>query len=267
MKELTHLSRSQLGLIRELVREKKTRDRERLFVLEGEKPIREVVAQQAHLLRALVLAESRASAEGRTQDWLRDAARMKIPVHACPDRTFETLSDLRTSPGCLAVVQQPSWDNAAIFARPRVLGLYGETLQDPANVGAIVRTALGFSFDALWLSADSADIYNPKVVRATAGSILKLPVLYIKDAAELTGRGCALLAFVPAGKASRPITDLTDLPERAVLAFGNESRGLSDATLRQASVRFHIPVSQAIESLNVAAAAAIAMFHLASSRR
>ncbi|MDE3226493.1 MAG: RNA methyltransferase, partial [Nitrospirota bacterium] len=115
--------------------------------------------------------------------------------------------------------------------------------------------------DALWLSADSADVFNPKVVRATAGGILKLPVLYIKDVAELTGQGCALLASVPAGKASRPITDLTNLPERAVLVFGNESRGLSDATLQRATVRFHIPVSQAIESLNVAASVAIAAFY------
>jgi RNA methyltransferase, TrmH family len=245
--------------IRSLVKQKKERDRERAFVLEGEKPILELLESDATALLALVVGESRLS---QADAGLRQALRRQsVPLHTCRDSVFDSLSDVTSPSGILAVVRQPAWDRQAILGRSPLLGLYGETLQDPANVGTIVRTALGFGLDALWLSADSADVFNPKVVRATAGGILKLPVLYIKDVAELTGQGCALLASVPAGKASRPITDLTDLPERSVLAFGNESRGLSDATLRQASVRFHIPVSQAIESLNVAASAAIAAFY------
>lgn len=253
------LTAAKAQFIRSLVKQKKERDRERAFVLEGEKPILELLASDATTLLALVIGESRLS---QADAGLRQALRRQsVPLHTCRDSVFDSLSDVKSPSGILAVVRQPAWNQQTILDRSSLLGLYGETLQDPANVGTIVRTALGFGFDALWLSADSADVFNPKVVRATAGGVLKLPVLYIKDVAELTGHGCTLLASVPAGKASRPITDLTDLPERSVLAFGNESRGLSDATLRQATVRFHIPVSQAIESLNVAASAAIAAFY------
>jgi TrmH family RNA methyltransferase len=253
------LTAAKAQLVRSLVRQKKERDREQAFVLEGEKPILELLTSDATALLALVIGESRlARADASVKQILRHGS---IPIHTCRDSTFDSLSDVTSPSGMLAVVRQPTWDRQALLGRQSLLGLYGETLQDPANVGTIVRTALGFGLDALWLSADSADVFNPKVVRATAGGILKLPVLYIKNVAELVGQGCALLASVPAGKTSRPITDLTNLPERAVLAFGNESRGLSEATLRQASVRFHIPVSQAIESLNVAASAAIAAFY------
>ncbi|TAJ07212.1 MAG: RNA methyltransferase [Nitrospirae bacterium] len=253
------LSAAKAQLIRSLVKQKKERDQERAFVLEGEKPILELLASDAMALLALVIGETRlAQADAGVQQILR---RKSVPIHTCRDSVFDSLSDVTSPSGILAVVRQPAWDQQEILSRSSLLGLYGETLQDPANVGTIVRTALGFGLDALWLSADSADVFNPKVVRATAGGVLKLPVLYIKDVANLTGQGCALLASVPAGKTSRPITDLTNLPERSVLAFGNESRGLSDATLRQATVRFHIPVSQAIESLNVAASAAIASFY------
>ncbi len=253
------LSTAKAQLIRSLLKQKKERDREKAFVLEGEKPILELLESNMQALLALVIGESRfLQADAGVQQVLRHKS---LPIHTCRDSIFDSLSDVTSPSGILAVVRQPAWDRQAILGRSSLLGLYGETLQDPANVGAIVRTALGFGLDALWLSADSADVFNPKVVRATAGGILKLPVLYIKDVAELTGHDCTLLASVPAGKASRPITDITNLPERSVLAFGNESRGLSDATLRQATVRFHIPVSQAIESLNVAASAAIASFY------
>ena len=256
------LSVAKAQLIRSLLKQKKERDREKAFVLEGEKPILELLTSDTTALLALVIGETRlAQADAGVTHVLRQKS---VPIHTCRDSVFDSLSDVTSPSGILAMVRQPTWDQQAILGRSSLLGLYGETLQDPANVGAIVRTALGFGLDALWLSADSADVFNPKVVRATAGGVLKLPVLYIKDIAEVTGQGCTLLASVPAGKASRPITDLTNLPERSVLAFGNESRGLSDATLQQAAVHFHIPVSEAIESLNVAASAAIAAFYFRS---
>lgn len=246
-------------LIRTLVKQKKVRDRERTFILEGEKPILELIASDASALLALVISDARLK---QPDDPLQEAlAHKTVPVYVCRASLFDTLSDVASPSGLLALVKQPTWGQQAILRRSSLLGCYGETLQDPANVGAIVRTALGFGLDALWLSEDSADIFNPKVVRATAGGVLKLPVLYVKDAGTLAEQGCAILAAVPAGQSSRSITEIATLPERTVLAFGNESRGLSDATLQQAAIRFHIPVSEAIESLNVAASAAIAAFY------
>jgi TrmH family RNA methyltransferase len=189
-------------------------------------------------------------------------------VYRCRESIFERISDVQTTQGILAVVQKPEWDAERVFARSSLLGLFGEGLQDPANVGAILRTAAAFGLDGLWLSADSADVYGPKVVRATAGTVLSLPVFTVKDGPALfAARQCAIIASETPGADSVPLRRLSTLPPRAVLAVGNESRGLSPAVLDQAAIRFHIPVSPLVESLNVAASAAIASYHLSELRR
>jgi TrmH family RNA methyltransferase len=251
---------SKARLIRDLLTHKKARDRERTFVLEGAKPVQELLATKASALRAVVVTE--AWLEKKDRSTRESLERSQVPVYVCRDMAFERLSGVRTPSGVLALVRHPSWDQTAIFQRPRILGLYGDCLQDPANVGTIIRTAAGFGLDALWLSADSVDVFNPKVVRATAGGLLTLPVFYIADVRLFDRHGCALLAAKPPGGDSRPIGELHSIPARTILALGNESRGLSEATLKQAAFRFHIPVNQAVESLNLGASAAIAMFYL-----
>src|SRR6185295_13561109 len=101
----------------------------------------------------------------------------------------------------------------------------------------------------------------PKIVRATAGTLLKLPVFSVKDAGELARSHCAILAADSSGKHARRMDEITGIPAKAVIALGNESRGLSSDILRAAAIRFHIPISSDAESLNVAASAAIAAFY------
>jgi TrmH family RNA methyltransferase len=253
------------AFIRELARDKRVRDRESVFVLEGEKPVLELHRRNPAAVLTVVM----------THDYLdrcepvcrRVFERSPAPVYLCRQSVFEGLSDARTTQGILAVVAKPQWDEAAILSRPRRLGLYGDRLQDPTNVGVMIRTALAFGLDGLWLSRDSADVFNPKVVRGTAGALLLLPIFSAADPAALIGRGCALVAAVPSGRRSQPLHEITRLPPRALLAFGNESSGLSDEVLNRAALRFHIPVSPAVESLNVATAAAIAMYHFSGLKR
>jgi TrmH family RNA methyltransferase len=167
----------------------------------------------------------------------------------------------------LAVVAQPIWNQEAILARPDILGQYGEQIQDPTNVGTTIRSAFAFGLDALWLSSDSADVFNPKVVRASAGAILKLPVFYLKDPSLLLRHRCTLYAAVSGGEQAPPLQSLTRLPDRTVVALGNESRGLSPETLAQAGACFRIPIAPDLESLNMAAAASITAFYFANLRR
>lgn len=254
------LPAARAAAIRDLLQDRRVREVERAFVLEAVKPILELLDRDSPLLLSLVV----------TQEFLDRAEpailarleRAAARVSLCPERAYRKLSDLTSAPGLLAVVRSPAWDEAKIFKRTRLLGLYGEGLQDPANVGAIIRTALAFEADALWLSPDSADPLGPKVVRATAGAVAGLPVFQAADASRFVEQGCAILAAVPAGKGGRSLREIADLPPRSLVAFGNESRGLSEATLSRATVRFHIPVSRGVDSLNVAASAAIALYHL-----
>lgn len=253
------LPAAKAALIRELVLHKTVRDTEQAFVMEGEKPIHELLRAKSPAILAIV-ASSTYFETG--DEFLHNALEQRRgSVFVCRDSVFQKMSDLTTAQGILAVVKKPVWNQDDIFARPQILGLYGERLQDPTNVGAIVRTAAAFGLDGLWLSADSADVFNPKIVRATAGTLLKLPVLTISDASRFTKYGCAILAADPSGKRSRRIDAIAAVPARTMIAFGNESRGLSSSTLEQAAVRFHIPISKEVESLNVAASAAIAAFY------
>lgn len=265
MPPFPNLSSTKAALIRDLLRHKRTREAERAFVLEGAKPILELLRSKSPALLAVVATstflEKNRQAFGHALDQTRTS------VYTCRDTTFEKLSDVSTSQGILAVVRQPKCDQEAIFRRLRVFGIYGECLQDPANVGAIIRTALAFHADALWLSLDSADVFNPKVVRATAGALLMLPVFPLTDIGLFARHRCMLVAAEPPGKGGRGIRSITSLPSRAILALGNESRGLSESTLKQAAFRFHIPVNPAVDSLNVAASAAIAAFYLSALPR
>ncbi|MBA2253286.1 MAG: RNA methyltransferase [Nitrospirales bacterium] len=253
------LAASKAASIRDLVRHKRTRDAERLFIVEGLKPIEELLASHPTYFQALVVTET--SLATVDQSFAGVLERSGCPVYVCQERVLATLSDLTTPSGMLAVVRQPVWDQEAVFGQPELFGFYGECLQDPANVGPIIRTAVALGLNALWLSSDSVDVFNPKVVRASAGALLKLPIFYIPDVALFAKFHCAIVtAEVPSPQSCR-IQDIRTLPRRAVVAFGNESRGLSAFITQHASLRFHIPIRPEAESLNVAGAAAITAFH------
>ena len=245
-------------LIRKLIHQKRVRDRERAFVLEGAKPILELLVSHASAFRAVVMTTQDVE---RRDEISKAAAQARVPVYACPARIFATLSDVATPSGILAVLRQPTWDENALLQRARLLAFYGEALQDPNNVGSCIRTALAFGLDAIWLSPDSVDVFNPKVVRGTAGAVLNMPVLLLKEVATLVEAGCGLLAAEAPDGTSQSIRDIRSIPMKAVVALGNESRGLSEKAVEQALVRFHIPIDPRVESLNVAASAAIAAFY------
>ncbi len=244
-----------------MIKTKRTRDRERVFVLEGTKPILELVQSAPRQIVCLVIAPT--FLERQPPEVMQDIVSSGCTVHTCPEHQLAQLSDVETSSGALAIVHQPTWDQAAILAQPRVFGLYGDMLQDPANIGTIVRTAAGLDVSALWMAPHSVDVFNPKVVRATAGTLFQLPIFSHTSLENLLALGCTILAAdVGTHSDSIPIRSIQSIPARSIVAIGSESRGLSDAVLAAANVRFTIPLKPGVESLNAATAAAIALFHL-----
>jgi TrmH family RNA methyltransferase len=260
MAQVRPLPTTKATLIRKLLRDKKVRDSERAFVLEGEKPLRELLPNPSIQIRMLVVTPT--FMQQAEQSFLRTLTEHPASVYLCPETSFAKLSDVRTAPGLLAVIEKPRWDEAEILARPQLFGLYGEQLQDPTNVGTLIRTAVAFGVDALWLSPDSADPYNPKVARGTAGTLLQLPIFVTNDAGRFLHHDCALLAAESSGNKGQDIREIKQLPQRTIVALGNESRGLSATTLKHAVARFHIPIDRQVDSLNVATAAAICLFYL-----
>jgi RNA methyltransferase, TrmH family len=228
-------------------------------VVEGAHAVQDLLTRYPKQILTIVSAHSYLSKEGQSDRLVRFASSAK--QYSCSDLQFTKLSDLDTPQGILAVVQQPTWDEEIVLRQPTVLGIFGEQLQDPANVGAIIRTAAALNVSGLWLTPESADVYHPKVVRATTGVLLALPIFASKDVSGLIRQGCRIFAAEVAGGGALSIDEIHHAPRKLVLAVGNESRGLSALIRKQATTRFTIPLSRDVDSLNVAATVAIATFY------
>jgi RNA methyltransferase, TrmH family len=253
------LTRSQGAHIRELLFERRARAQEGAFVVEGALAVRDLLIRYPKQILTIVTTRSYLLKERQSDRLVRLA--FSAHQYACSDIQFARLSDLDMPQGILAVVRQPTWDEESVLRQSTILGVYGERLQDPTNVGAIIRTAAALNASALWLTPESADVYQPKVVRATSGVLLALPIFAAKDVSGLIEQGCRIFAAEVARGVTVPIDEIYQVPRKLVLAFGNESRGLSDQLSRQATTRFTIPLSRDVESLNVAATVAIATFY------
>jgi TrmH family RNA methyltransferase len=143
-----------------------------------------------------------------------------------------------------------------------------DNLQDPGNLGTIVRTAEGAGVDAVFLSKESVDIYNPKTIRSTMGSIYRMPVIYIEDLLELLKifkqKGIKSYAAHLDGKNSY---DKENYQAGTAILIGNEGNGLRDEVANSADVWVQIPMQGQVESLNAAIAASILMFEVYRQRR
>ena len=162
---------------------------------------------------------------------------------------FDSLSETRQPQGVIALFERPRWSAAEILARRETVAIALDGVQDPGNVGTIVRLAAAFDASGVLLLPGCADPFGPKAIRSSAGAILNVPVATI-TARELIDSARPLLAADATGNAVDPPS------AGAVLVFGNEGSGVSEELLRHA-VPIAIPMSARVESLNVASSAAI----------
>jgi RNA methyltransferase, TrmH family len=253
------LTRSQGAHIRELQLDRRVRAQDGAFVVEGAHAVRDLLTRYPEQILTIVSAHGYLPKEEQRDRLVRFES--SAQQFSCSDLQFSKLSDLDTPQGILAVVRQPKWGESEVLSQPTLLGIFGEQIQDPANVGTIIRTAAALHVSGLWLTPDSADVYHPKVVRATSGVLLALPIFTSNDLSGLIRQGCRIFAAEVAGSMAVSIDEIHQVPRKLVLAVGNESRGLSAVLLKQAATRFTIPLSRDVESLNVATTVAIATFY------
>jgi TrmH family RNA methyltransferase len=189
------------------------------------------------------------------------AASAGADVLVTTERIFRGLSDTEAPQGVLAAVKKPVCGAAAFFSRAGANLLVLDRVRDPGNIGSLVRTADAAGFGGIMAVAGTGDPYGPKAVRAAAGALFRVPVLFVRDAAE----AAALLAA--AGKRVA-VADAhggtscyeADLARDVAFVIGNEGAGPSDVFKDGASLVVSIPMPGGAESLNAAAAAAILMF-------
>jgi TrmH family RNA methyltransferase len=230
------------------------------FVIEGAKACRDLIQHHPQAILSLTLSPRYLD----TEDTKTRAARAALTSQqfSCSDAAFDRLSDVEAPQGVLAAVRQPQWDERSLLEQPRIFGLFGDRLRDPANVGTIIRTAAALNLTGLWLTSDSADPFGPKVVRAAAGTVLTLPIFHGADPRIFLNHGCMIYSALVPQPGSVSLRSIQAIPRRLVIAVGNEGEGLADDIVGLSTVRFAIPLARAVESLNVAATAAIATFYL-----
>lgn len=172
---------------------------------------------------------------------------------------FDAMSETRTSQGVLGLFERPQTSASEILSRRDSIAVALDGVQDPGNVGTIVRLAAAFDASGVLLLPGCADAFGPKAIRSSAGAILNVHVASV-TARELLDCGLPLLAADASGSAVPPPST------GAVLVFGNEGTGVSEELLRH-STPIAIPMSARMESLNVASSAAILLAQSFSRRK
>lgn len=240
------LSKTTIKYIQNLSR-KKLRDEEKLFIAEGPKLVEELIGTIPGQLHALYAVK----------DWLDQNGKLTRMVHADLIREIsatelERISSLSTPNLVLALFKQ--FDTIIPDARKGDLYLALDGIQDPGNMGTIIRIADWFGVQQIICSEDCADIYNPKVVQSTMGSIARVAVCYTGLISWLKKN--KHIASYAASLNGEDVSSMKKLKE-GIIIIGNESKGVSDELMRIVSQKITIPRIGKAESLNAAVATGI----------
>jgi TrmH family RNA methyltransferase len=244
------VTKSQVKYIQSLGH-KKFRDAEAVFVAEGPKIVEELLRVSGIRCRQVYALKEWISAVDLPED---------APVQAVSEAELERLSGLSTPNRVLALFEKPSFPPPD-FNKGMTVVLDG--IQDPGNLGTIIRIADWFGISRVLCTGDSADAFNTKTIQSTMGSIGRVQVIYDDPAGLMRqNRELPVYAAVLGGK------DLYGIQRTGEgwLVIGNESRGIRPGLLELATDRITIPGSGRAESLNAAVAAGIILSHLASFR-
>lgn len=183
------------------------------------------------------------------------------------DEVFRKVSDTQTPQGVLCVMKQYHYKLEDLFQKENPLFLILEDIQDPGNLGTMVRTAEGAGVDGIIMTKGTVDIYNPKTIRSTMGSVYRMPFFYTEDLPgimkELQKRNVKLYAAHLKGE---QFYHQMDFKQASAFLIGNEGNGLKEETAAAADVYMKIPMEGKVESLNAAVASVILMYEAARQR-
>ena len=247
---ITSFSNAGIKAVSALIARHKERKASGLFTAEGKKIFLEAPKE---LIRDVYISES----FEREQQDLPEG----LPYTLVKDEVFARMCDTKTPQGILTVFQQPRYSLEDMLGSGKRLFVLLENIQDPGNTGTILRTAEGAGAAGVILSRDSADLFSPKTIRSTMGSIFRVPFLYEEDlcqtAEELKKAGVKTCAAHLAGNVTY---DQADYGDRTALFIGNEGKGLTARLTAEADLLVKIPMEGELESLNASVAAGILMY-------
>lgn len=244
------------GQIKELVKlQKSAKERKKTgcFIAEGMKLVKE--AFSAGKLEKIYLSESLYEKED-----IGDLIE-RTEYELVKDSVFSEIADTVTPQGILGVVKKPEYSVDKLLKEEKKRFLLLEDLRDPGNLGTIMRTAEGAGMSAVFLTKESVDLFNPKVVRATMGSVFRVPFAYVEDLVSVIDslKKAGIPVYGTMMQGSRRY-DECDYRGGAGIVIGNEANGISAETASHLSGTVRIPMEGKLESLNAAVAAALLMY-------
>ncbi len=239
---------------------KEARQETGLFLLEGPQGLKEALDRPKLILEVFATEEALA----RHGDLFERLKGLRIDVQMVSDQVLQALSDTSTPQGVVAVCQQFDVGLQEILdTKPRLIALLSQ-IRDPGNAGTVLRAADAAGADAVLFTNGSVDIYNPKVVRSTTGSLFHLPFAVDLDLAEtiqkLKDAGHKILAADASGQSLTELINSGELAKDTTWVFGNEAWGFSEAELAMADRSVAVPIYGAAESLNLATAASVCLY-------
>ncbi len=258
MKEFKFISSKENSLIKQVVglqTSAKFRRENGLFVLEGLRICFDAMENGIRFDKLIVstLAHERQALEIDTLSENADEC------YILPDNLFKKISDTNTPQGIIAVAKIPQAKAHKVDVCGRYIAL--ENLADPSNLGAVSRTAEALGIAGIILSDNSCDPYSPKVLRASMGTVLRMPIIILDNfSKEIANLGLKVYSSV-VEKNAKKITDV-DFSDGSVVIIGNEANGITEETKAVSDECITIPMLGKAESLNAATAAAIAMWEM-----
>jgi TrmH family RNA methyltransferase len=247
-----------LTLARDL-RRRRARERQKLFVAEGVRAVEELLRSPLRIRGILVAPQLAGALRGSAL--LADVRRSGADIAEVDEREFASAAETESPQGVLAIGEIPDagLSDLALPERARLVVL--DAVQDPGNVGTILRTAAALHASAVVAMPGTVDLWNAKVVRSAMGALFHRPA-FMSTWAELdTFRDANALALWGADAAGAPLDTMTP-PTRLGILVGNEGAGLSPEALARAEHRVSLPISSTVESLNVAVATGILLYQL-----
>ena len=244
MEHITSLKNPKVAAWKAL-KDRKGRRESGCFLVEGRKMVEEALAS-AFDVAAVLVQEGVSFPDGLT-----------MPAYELPEHVLAAVCDTKTPQGIAAVVRMK--EQSALGKHIVVL----DGVQDPGNVGTIIRTADAAGLDGVLLSNQCADVFSPKVLRATMGSIFRMNLRTTDDLpgelTKLREKGYSILSSQLDGT---PFYEREKVAEQFALIIGNEGNGVSEQVQQTATHRVRLPMRGGAESLNAAIAAAIMMYEL-----
>jgi len=252
---ITSTQNPQIKLIEALIKKGRERDNSGLFVVEGKRICEDFIASGA-MVEKVYYSEKCVNGDGSLCH--------NYPTEVLSDKVFATVSDTVNPQGILMLVKMPKYSLNDITSKNIKNGssvLILENIQDPGNLGTMMRTAEAAGVSGIVLSKGSVDMFNPKVVRSTMGALCRLPFIYTDDI-QTTVRDIKKAGFTTyaAHLKGKDLGKGFNFEKKSAIMIGNEANGLSDEISALADVKVRIPMEGKAESLNAAVAAALFMY-------